>query len=158
VRPDARMPALFGTDRKGAVERSILAEFLTAGGQDQQRGDRPRGDHRAGRLAFLSLGCAACHLVPDLDRTAQGHSERVAFDGLGDRLSAGDLAAFLGNPHSRYPDGRMPRLPIAPSMARDIADYLLLWSGPSASSPPGAVPPPTSEEVRDLARRLGVSG
>jgi cytochrome c551/c552 len=155
VRPGAHMPALFASDRQGFVERWILADFLTQGNPDH-RDDRPRGDHRAGRLAFLGLGCAVCHFVPDIGRSEQGHPDRVALDGLGDRMSADDLAAFLGNPHIRYPDGRMPRLPIAPNTARDIAAYLLLWAGPTASPPPATAP--KAEEVQGLARRLGVSG
>ena len=67
VRPGAHMPALFAADRTGFVERWILAEFLTQGGKPQ-RDNRPSGDHRAGRMAFLGLGCAACHFLPDLDR------------------------------------------------------------------------------------------
>ena len=134
VKPGARMPALFRPDRTGFVERWILADYLGRKGDDR-KDETPAGDHRAGRIAFLSLGCAACHVVPDQDRGGQADPGRVAFDGLGDRMGADDLAAFLGNPHGRYPDGRMPRLPVAPDVARDIAAYLLLWSGPSPSPP-----------------------
>jgi cytochrome c2 len=155
VRPGARMPGLFPADRRGFVERWVLADFL-APDRGDRRLDRPSGDHRAGRLAFLGLGCAACHLVPDLDRGGHEDSGRTALDGLRDRFGADDLAAFLGNPHARYPDGRMPRLPVAPKAARDIAAYLLLWSGPSPD--PAATPAPTAEEIRAEARRLGVSG
>src|SRR5262249_28245859 len=54
VRVGAHMPALFAADRGGFVERWILAEFLTSSGP-ARRDDRPGGDHRAGRLAFLGL-------------------------------------------------------------------------------------------------------
>ena len=57
--------ALFADDRAGFVERWIIAESLTAGAA--KREDAPPGDHRHGRLAFLSLGCATCHFVPDLE-------------------------------------------------------------------------------------------
>src|SRR5262249_53769502 len=76
--------------------------------------------------------------------------------GLRDRMSAGDVAAFVGNPHTRYPDGRMPRFPVSPGQARDIAAYLLFWSPPSTDPPP-AEGPPSPDEVRSVARRLGVS-
>jgi mono/diheme cytochrome c family protein len=155
VRPDARMPALFATDRAAFVERWLLAEFLS-GGPKPPPDNATTGDHRAGRLAFVNLGCAACHFVPDIAREEQADLDRITFDGLGDRLGADDLATFLGNPHARYPDGRMPRFPISPAMARDIAAYLLLWSGPTSGPP--ADPAPTDDEIRDLARRLGVSG
>src|SRR5262249_5930092 len=77
---------------------------------------------------------------------------RYPLIGLGDRLRAEDLAAFLGNPHSRYPDGRMPRLPIAPDAARNIAAFLLLWSKPSAEHVAGS--PPAPGEIDAVVRRL----
>jgi cytochrome c2 len=148
------MPALFPEDRRGFVERWVIADVL-ARDRDAPREDRPaEGDHRKGRRAFLGLGCAACHLVPDLAPEEQGDPGRVAFEGLGDRLGAEDLAAFLGDPRVRYPEGRMPRLPLTPEAARDVAAYLLLWSKP-APDPPDA-DAPTAEEIADLVRRLGV--
>src|SRR5262249_23240076 len=72
----------------------------------------------------------------------------------GDRLPADELAAFLANPHARYPDGRMPRLPLTPDMARNIAAYLLLWSKTVGAE--GKLPePPTAAEIRQVTRRLG---
>ncbi len=149
VRPDAHMPTLFKDDRAGFVERWIVAEALTG---TKQPDDTP-GNHRNGRLMFLSVGCAACHFVPDIDHKEQKELGQIAFVGLADRMSAGDIAAFLGNPHSRYPDGRMPRLPVTPAEARDIAAYLLLWSKPSQAA---EVEAPKPEEIHAAIRRLGV--
>ncbi|MDB5306105.1 MAG: Cytochrome c [Gemmataceae bacterium] len=151
VRPDAHMPALFAPDRAGFVDRWIVAEHLI--GSAKRAEDAAPGDHRKGRTSFLSLGCAACHFVPDLDRAGQKDLGRVPLTGLGDRLPAGDLAAFLTDPHGRYPDRRMPRLPVTPAEARDIAAYLLLWSKPSVDPP--AAEPPTAAELQDALRRLG---
>ena len=147
VRPDAHMPALFTADRAGFVERWMVAEALGGKRSDET----PPGDHRRGRLAFLSLGCFACHLLPDLG-PEQKALDRAPLTGLGDRFTASDLAVFLGNPHARYPDGRMPRMPVTPDEARDIAAYLLLWSRPTAAL---VAEPPTPEEVREAVRRLG---
>jgi cytochrome c551/c552 len=152
VRPGARMPALFAPDRAGFAERSIVSDYLTRDPAERPE-DSPPGDHRAGRLAFLGLGCVACHLVPDL--AVEDDPERVKLDSLGDRMSASDIAAFLGNPHARYPDGRMPRLPVSPGQARDIAAYLLFWSRPS-TDPPSSEGQPSPDELRSVARRLGV--
>jgi cbb3-type cytochrome oxidase cytochrome c subunit len=154
VRPGAHMPALFTPDRKGFVERWLVTEYLgrpDAPGKDAA--PPAPGDHRAGRLSFISLGCAACHFLPDLPRAEQADLGRAPLTGLGERLPAADLAAFLANPHSRYPDSRMPRLPVSATRARDIAAYLLLWNKPTARA---AVPPPTDDEVRAVTRRLGV--
>lgn len=150
MRPDSHMPALFAPDRGGSVERWLIAEQL---GAARPPADTTKGDHRRGRLAFLGFGCAACHLVPELPRAEQKPLDRVSLSTIGERLSASDIAAFLGNPHSRYPDGRMPRLPVTPEEARDIAAYLLMWSKPAPESVP---PPPTGEELQQSLKRLGV--
>ncbi len=153
VRADARMPALFAADRTGAVERWLVAEYLS--GPDRAP-TKEAGDHRMGRRQFVSYGCATCHFLPDVDRGEQADHDRTPLSGLAERLPASDLAAFLGNPHSRYPDGRMPRLPLTPDAARDIAAYLLLWSKPAEKT--AEVKPPTAEEINAVSRRLGVRG
>jgi mono/diheme cytochrome c family protein/glucose/arabinose dehydrogenase len=150
---EARMPVLFPPTREGFVERWILAEALS-GAESAQGRKPPAGDHRAGRLAFLSVGCVACHLVPDLDRAEQPDLDRTALAGLGERFGSEDLAAFLANPHSRYPDGRMPRVPLSDGTARDLAAYL----SRDATTASPAIEPPAADEVRTVERRLGVAG
>jgi glucose/arabinose dehydrogenase len=156
LRPGAHMPALFTPDRKGFVERWAVTEYLLGGGAPKRSEATPAGDHRAGRHAFVSLGCIACHWVPDLGRAEQLDLDRFPLVGLADRMSSEDLAAFLGNPQERYADGRMPRLPVSPSTARDVAAYLLLWSKPAAL--PAPAQSPSTEEINALARRLKVHG
>ncbi|HEY7312836.1 MAG TPA: hypothetical protein VH643_25960, partial [Gemmataceae bacterium] len=158
IRPDARMPVLFASDRTGFVERWIVSEYLLGPSTDEKRrAATSSGDHRLGRRAFVSLGCAACHFLPDMERSAQGDLGQRPLTNLSERLPADELAAFLGNPHARYPDGRMPRLPVSPNTARDIAAYLLLWSKPHPVDGETAKPP-SAEEIAAVARRLKVSG
>src|SRR5262249_55510962 len=115
--------------------------------------EKPPGDHRMGRRHFVELGCAACHLLPDGDEpSAPG---RTPLTGLNDRFPPAELAAFLANPLSRYPDHRMPRLSTTPEAARDIAAYVLLWSKPARDD---AVKPPTPEEVAVVSKRLKTYG
>ncbi|MBA4187641.1 MAG: hypothetical protein C0467_06435 [Planctomycetaceae bacterium] len=156
VRLDSHMPALFRDKqfqetRAGYVERWILAEHLTAGAP-KPHADNPTGDHRRGRITFLSIGCIACHVVPDINRTEQKQLDQIGLTGLADRMSANDIAAFLGNPHSRYPDGRMPRLPVTPAEARDIAAYLLLWSKPTELA---GIEAPKPQELQEAFKRFG---
>jgi mono/diheme cytochrome c family protein len=148
VRPEARMPTLFTNDRAGFAERWLIADYLTRG---EKAKDAP-GDHRQGHIAFVGLGCGACHFAPDVDVKEQPALGRTPLVGLGDRLPSGELAAFLGNPQSRYPDGRMPRLPVNQTQARDIAAFLLLWSKPT-DLPAAEAPKP--EELRDAIKRAG---
>ncbi|HEX3151632.1 MAG TPA: hypothetical protein VHR66_26395, partial [Gemmataceae bacterium] len=151
IRAGAHMPALFTPDRAGYVERWLVADHLS-GGHENNANEPVPGDHRAGRIAFLGLGCAACHFVPDVPMAEQANLNRTPLTGLGDRLSAGDLSIVLVNPHGRYPDGRMPRLPTTPDQARDIANFLLMWSKPTERAAPEA---PTPKEIQDTVRRLG---
>src|SRR5262245_40936141 len=151
VRPEAHMPTVFTADRAGFVERWLVADNLT-GGRETRAEEKPAGDHRLGRREFLALGCAACHFVPDVARSQQQPLNRTPLVGLADRFAAGELTAFLLNPHGRYPDGRMPRQPVAPEQAYDITAYLMLWNKPS--NVPTAEPP-TAKEIQDAARRLG---
>lgn len=155
LRPGARMPALFPATRTGFVERWLIADAIARPASAKPEPTPAPGDHRAGRLAFLMIGCAACHFVPELKRADQVDLDRVSFHGLGDRLRPGDLATFLGNPRARYPDGRMPRLPLSPETARDIAAYLLLWSKPTTSP---IVAEPSAAEIQVVTKRLGVYG
>jgi glucose/arabinose dehydrogenase/cytochrome c551/c552 len=158
LRKDARMPALFTGDREGFVERWLIVEHLLRGAAEPKP-TAAIGDHRMGRRQFVSLGCTACHHVPDIERSEQLDFDRypLADTGLGDRLSPEALAAFLANPHERYPDGRMPRLPVKPETARDIADYLLLWSKPSAREATVAKSP-TAEEIAKVSGRVKARG
>jgi len=154
LRSDARMPALFADDRAGFVERWLVAEYLV--GHETKPQPENTGDHRVGRRTFINLGCAACHSMPDASRDEHPELDRTPLTGLTERLPAAELAAFLGNPHARYPDGRMPRVPLTPEAARDIAAFLLLWSKPAPRDREAVAP--TQEEMTRVARRLGVRG
>lgn len=150
LRADAHMPALFANDRTGFVERWLVAGYLSKlSGNDRSRG---AGDHRPGRVQYISLGCVACHLMPDAPADRQPSLARTALAGLGDRYDEAELAAFLGNPASRYPDGRMPHIPVVPPTARDIAAFLLLWSKPTDAK--SVESPPIDDEIQAVHHRL----
>jgi mono/diheme cytochrome c family protein len=145
VHADARMPALFAADEAGFAERWILADYLAK----QAPAYRPRkaGDHRAGERAFLSVGCVACHFIPHLPRAEQADLDRIPLRGLGDRMNTQSLASFLINPQVRYPDGRMPRLPLKSTEASTLAAYLLLWSPPAKVKLETEAPPKAAREA-----------
>ena len=90
------MPPVFSGDRAGFVERWIIARHLAASPESREvEGKESRGDHRMGRRAFVSVGCAACHFLPDAERAEQPDLGRFELVGLSDRFSAESLAAFL---------------------------------------------------------------
>lgn len=167
LRSHARMPKLFAPDRRGFVEISLISDYLLRGAtREAQRSNTGLGDHRAGRQAFVGLGCAACHLLPEpsestpprLDEATAAPDEqitRTAFQGLADRFTAEQLTEFIANPLTRFPDGRMPRLPMEVRVARDISAYLLMWSKPAAIEK-SENNLPSADEINGVAENLAV--
>jgi mono/diheme cytochrome c family protein len=151
VHGDARMPALFSADRMGYVERWLTATQLV--GADAPGHVEPTGNHRMGRQLFLSVGCVACHFIPDMPRGEQLDLGRTPLRSLAERMTFDGMTSFLQNPHGRYPDERMPRLPLTREQSADVAAYLLLWS-PAAVEQKAA--PPRDEEIEAVRKRLGV--
>ncbi|HYF00793.1 MAG TPA: cytochrome c, partial [Planctomycetota bacterium] len=129
--PTGRMPRLFPDGPEGERERRQVAAALAG----RRAWTPPTGDARKGRLQFLSIGCVACHLVPDMDPDEQADLGRRPFADLAARWTAVRLAAFLSDPHARYPDGRMPALRLEPAQARDLAAYLLSGAPPAPEEP-----------------------
>jgi mono/diheme cytochrome c family protein/glucose/arabinose dehydrogenase len=130
-RPDARMPKLFGDDPVGHAERWLVGEYLLETRGPSKANPDARGDYRAGKQAFLGLGCIACHTNPEQPGDESSDPERVRLWHLHDRFTPATLAAFLQDPFVRYPDRRMPRFVMSPDAARDLAEYLLMWSSPT---------------------------
>lgn len=150
--PHHATPHGFTADAKGAAERWLLAKHLV---QDQVHSKQAaKGDHRRGRITFVSVGCATCHLVPDIALNDQQPLGRRPFERLADRFDAASLASFLTDPHSRYPDGRMPKLSLNPAEASDIAAFLLLWSKPTTVTAEAA---PTPEMLATIRKSLNAS-
>jgi len=168
LRGHARMPRLFTADRRGFIEASLIADFLLRGASEIPQGNpRDAGDHRAGRQAFVGLGCAACHHLPepgepaspttvDENATVSERTTRTPFVNLADRFTAAQLPEFLAAPRTRYPDGRMPRLPLEPRTARDIAAYLLMWSKPAVRQRSDDEPP-RADEIKAIAESTGAA-
>jgi hypothetical protein len=96
---------------EGAWLDAYLAEHAPGGAYPKaERGES--GDARMGRRDFISLGCVACHLVPDEeDQELLG---RRPFRALKGRV---DLAAYLMGRHA-------PNQRLAQKQAKDIAAYL----------------------------------
>ena len=136
------MPSLFASGRGGFVERALLADYLLGELRSDEMVRNRQGTIEEGRQSFVGLGYATCHTLPDGEEAAaqdDGRSmgngglrdiyqDRLPLKALGDRFNLDQLARFLQNPRQRYPDGRMPRLPMSDDVAGDIAAYLLLYS------------------------------
>ncbi len=155
LRPGARMPKLFTSNRSGYVERAVVADFLISlrNQPTATAAEKHSGDHRKGKQEFLGRGCAACHHVPDMQTPRQDDPQRFPLDAIGGRTTSDYLAAVIANPATRYPDGRMPKLPLDADVPRHIAAYLELWARPVELPPSDAAP--SASELADLAKQLG---
>ncbi|NEI72518.1 cytochrome c oxidase subunit II [Rhizobium lusitanum] len=87
-------------------------------------------DAAAGKLAFLSKPCAACHTVrgtraigttgPDL--THVGSRQTIAAGLL--ETTRGSLAAWIADPQTLKPGNNMPMVPLTSVELRDISAYM----------------------------------
>lgn len=152
--PGSRMPALFPKGKEGLLDRRRIAQALLKDGKP--RAPDVTGDHRMGRRHFVSLGCAACHLLPDEPAEDQPLQDRIPLAGLNDRMGHAQLAAFLQKPKTRYPDGRMPCIPVGATAARDIAAFVLLWSTPAVADVPEPPDDPAASSALVKEKRCAV--
>jgi mono/diheme cytochrome c family protein len=159
LRKSATMPAFFSRDRRGFVERWLVAEVLLKFPPPEAvlAPETPEGDHRLGRRLFVSIGCAACHEPPDQHAPGESPVKRTSLLDVPDRFTRKELAAFIREPGARYPDHRMPRIAVSEAEASHIAAYVLRLDSPFVCLIP-LDPPPTDEEVAGLAAELGVAG
>ncbi len=119
VRPEATMPALL--DEKEAKD---VTAFLTSQPVTEAPDRAPNGaavDTAQGRELYSSLGCTACHTP-----------ESYALDGIGSKMSAAGLAAYLNDPSRHHPGSLMPSLHLDDAEASRIAAYL---TDPAPESP-----------------------
>jgi hypothetical protein len=92
-----RLPAALGL---------ALAVLLTVSPGSTAQAQSPQGAELAGRL-----GCLACHIH-------NGPGDRLAapLDGVGTRLTAGELAIAIAYPRQRHPRAKMPSYAYLPPM------------------------------------------
>ncbi len=119
-----------------------------------------------GREVFHTVGCVACHAPAPEYRPPEGRPSEaefsyrsVPFPDLREKWSLKGLADFLLAPEKIRPGGRMPRIPLEPQEAVDLAGYLVGFSGSDgrgAEAPtPVKVEPALVEKGREWANRLG---
>jgi mono/diheme cytochrome c family protein len=131
TKPGATMPNLLAAwpepERDNAVE--ALVQFLASTGVvDEAIPSRKSID--AGKTAFHTVGCVACHAPMEPAPSEKPSpppvlATSVPFGDLAAKYSLPSLEAFLVNPSNARPSGRMPSLNLKDAEAHDIASYLL---------------------------------
>lgn len=110
-----------GVPTAAAYDGAWLDAYLPghAGGSFAKAERAAGGDARMGRREFVTVGCVACHLVPDEED--QEPLGRRAFRPLKGRT---DLAAYLQVGHA-------PNQRLAQAQARNLAAYLVQFDAPA---------------------------
>ncbi|WP_186775567.1 c-type cytochrome [Rubripirellula tenax] len=135
TKPGTNMPSLMGQiDQAGRTEAAeAIVHFLLSISGARVPEEAAEVDHdsiESGRSLFHSVGCVACHSPRDEDAVEQPRSDSVRMDSvpmgeLRTKYSSQALVAFLEDPHSARPSGRMPNMQLTHREASVLASYLL---------------------------------
>ncbi|GAB5404639.1 MAG: DUF1080 domain-containing protein [Aureliella sp.] len=124
VKGGTAMPDLLGkmpeAERTRAAE--AIASFLAMGSSLADRVGNPRRV-RTGKDLFHNIGCTACHAHQDGVKV--NAATTVPLGQVEAKYTLDSLAAFLKNPHTIRPSGRMPDFNLSEEQAADVATYLL---------------------------------
>ena len=120
---DAVMPSMLANDQ----QRRDVAAFLAASVAGNVAGEPSkdpvkiaRRESDTGRSLFAPLGCGACH-----------QRDSLSLDGLGSKMDAAALVAYLENPGLHDASGEMPSLALSSEEATQLAGFLLLSRNPA---------------------------
>ncbi|RMH18173.1 MAG: hypothetical protein D6696_13665 [Acidobacteria bacterium] len=159
LRPTTWMPHFFDQEEeleKVAEIRAMVAYLFARSEPAESYPDPPAGDAAKGEERFQTRGCTACHLRDEAARREDGYPEVFRYHGpnlvgLGSKVSAGWLFAWLKNPKHHAPDTKMPDLRLSDEEAADLTAYLMTSRDASYE---GFEPPAASaDEVRELLLR-----
>ena len=121
------MPKMFAglPEKERAENIEALVHYLSATGTlKQERPDRKAATE--GKDLYHKVGCVACHGSRDsLGNVEKTLPTSVPLGDLRGKYSVSSLAAFLQNPHSVRPSGRMPALLLQAKEANAVANFLL---------------------------------
>jgi cytochrome c2 len=146
LRPTTWMPHLLD-DAEPEELRGIVA-YLWANDTPAAYPAPPAGDAARGERLFNEVGCSACHLR-DAAARRQEYPEPYRLQGpnlagLGGKVDAGWLFAWIKDPKAYAPETLMPRLPLSDGQAADLTAFLMADGG--AAREPGE-PPATDDEA-----------
>jgi mono/diheme cytochrome c family protein len=148
LRPTARMPKLFH-GAQAAKDAEAVAAFLTSLKSDsvtREATEPGAGLAEAGKRAFETLHCIACHNTPG---TSEHDPQKISFGQVREKFALGALNNFLRKPEEHYVWIRMPNFKLTAEEAAQLAAFL----GSSADKPKDG-PPPTDRMTLERGRQL----
>lgn len=166
IRPGAAMPHMFAQDEAGGADVYAVAKYLSSlGGPFKDTAKPPSPNDlktslKLGKALFSSTGCIACH---NEEKPKDARSEKFALHtlagrenfplgALGSKTTADKLGAFLLNPHSVDPSGRMPNMVLESKEATDLARYLCEGKDKDVHEELPAAP--SAEQLANAIKRL----
>jgi putative heme-binding domain-containing protein len=154
TKPGTSMPDVMGgfdeASRLSAAK--AITHFLISLSNDSfQRTAIDAESATRGRELFHTVGCVACH-SPRNDRREEVLAESsIALGRVDTKYNRQGLVAFLKDPHSVRPQGRMPNMTLTHWEATDLANYLLQPPvDPPPVDPPPVDPPAEHDRGSDL--------
>lgn len=121
LRPGTAMPDF----DLSAAEAQAVAKYLYAGGvpavNSTARG--PGGDAHQGETLFVIRGCRGCHAITISESSISPRVPNLA--GVGLKLSAQWLSAWLTSPRTYNPHTAMPQLALSDADIRHLVAFLL---------------------------------
>lgn len=136
VHPGTTMPSLMAGESEES--RRATSEALTSYLLSLQEPQAPakvteKADANAGREAYHTLGCVACHSPRDAEERELSRKGDVSLGHLAGKYQPNALAEFLLDPLKARPSGRMPDMGLSRSEAADLATYLMAGKSEQAS-------------------------
>jgi mono/diheme cytochrome c family protein len=126
AKPGTTMPDLFHASDPQAKEGAVdfLTHYLVSlGGPIKPSGEEGSAVQVIhGRTLYHQIGCVACHAPEKALKTI---IPSVPFPNLAQKTTVENLTAFLMDPSTVRPGGRMPNLHLTKDDAKDLAIFLL---------------------------------
>jgi mono/diheme cytochrome c family protein len=125
LRPQATMPRLFHGPDAATNSKDIAAYLATLGTKSAEAAAPDDAAISAGARLFTTLGCVACHIPPDSDKSDPA---RIPLSVVRAKWQPAALPAFLKQPEHHYAWIRMPNFRLSDAEASQLASYLLAKS------------------------------
>ncbi len=138
------------------VEINAVTAYVVEHSARESYPEPPKGELEAGRRAFESVGCLACHRVGQDERGLAGlemasyRSHGPNLEGSGSKLDAGWLYAWIRNPKGYWHETKMPSLRLSEQEAADVTAYLMSLKNEAFAARPR---PALDASLRDAIAR-----
>jgi mono/diheme cytochrome c family protein len=149
---DVRIAETDDQKARNNSEINAVVAYITEKSASESYPAPPKGSLDAGRKAFETVGCLACHRVGDDKRGIPGiaaaayRTHGPNLDGTGSKVIAGWLYAWVRNPKSYWHETKMPSLRLTEGEAADITAYLMSLKNEAFAERPH---PAMDAKVRD---------